>query len=273
PRTVNLDLVNAQQARRILDRLVGFEISPILWRKMSMKNNLSAGRVQSVAVKLIVTREREIQNFKGSSSFKIEAYFIAKDQNGKAVTFKAESPQTFKELNDAKQFLDSCVSAIYTVTKVEVKPGKRTPSAPFTTSTLQQEASRKLGYAVARTMQLAQRLYESGYITYMRTDSVNLSDVALRNIHDTIKNQYGANYLQPRKFANKVASSQEAHEAIRPTEMQVQRVSDPGLQSLYDLIWKRTMACQMADAQIEKTVAHIDISTNNEEFVATGEVL
>ncbi|NII29001.1 type I DNA topoisomerase [Pseudoflavitalea sp. X16] len=272
PRTVDMNLVNAQQARRILDRIVGFELSPVLWRKMSMKNNLSAGRVQSVAVRLIAEREREINAFVAVSSFKIEALFTAKDTTGKQVTFGAEGKK-FNQAEDAEKFLQSCIGANYTVTDIQVKPGKKSPSAPFTTSTLQQEASRKFGYSVSRTMLLAQKLYESGYISYMRTDSVNLSDTAMDGIRNQVTNQYGDRYYQPRKYKNKNESAQEAHEAIRPTYMENATVDDPDTKRLYELIWKRTMASQMADAELEKTIAKIQVSTNKEELTASGEVL
>jgi DNA topoisomerase-1 len=286
PRTVDMNLVNAQQARRILDRIVGFELSPVLWRKMSMKNNLSAGRVQSVAVRIIAEREREINAFVPVSSFKIEAFFTAKDISGKTVTFSAEGKKQASAEN-AEKFLQSCFGADYTITDIQVKPGKKTPAAPFTTSTLQQEASRKLGYGVSRTMVLAQKLYESGKITYMRTDSVSLSELATDAIADQIKSQFGAKYIQLRKFKNKNESAQEAHEAIRPTEMDNMTVEDADCRRLYDLIWKRTMASQMADAELEKTVAKIQISTRSndgpsagttpsslgEELTASGEVL
>lgn len=273
PRTVNMNLVNAQQARRVLDRLVGFELSPVLWRKLSNRNNLSAGRVQSVAVRLIVEREREINNFQTQSSFKVEALFQAPDINKRAVTFKAEGPDKLKTNTDARQFLESCRGALYTVQDVQVKPGKKSPAAPFTTSTLQQEASRKLGYSVSRTMRVAQQLYENGYISYMRTDSVNLSDTALESAQKAITAQYGERYHQRRRFQTKNESAQEAHEAIRPTDMMVQHVSDPDTQRLYDLIWKRTMASQMADAQLERTTAKISISTRPDLLTATGEVI
>lgn len=272
PRKLDMNLVMAQQARRILDRIVGFELSPVLWRKMSMRNNLSAGRVQSVAVRLIVEREREINAFQPQSSFKIDAWFTAKDLAGKAIGFKAEG-RRFESSTDAESFLKSCVGADYTVTDIQVKPGKRSPAPPFTTSTLQQEASRKLGYGVARTMLIAQKLYENGYITYMRTDSVNLSNTALGDITSTVKGMYGEKYHQFRKYKNKNESAQEAHEAIRPTYMSNLTVEEPDWKRLYELIWKRTMASQMADAELEKTTAKIDISTNKEELTATGEVL
>lgn len=272
PRTVNMDLVNAQQARRVLDRIVGFELSPVLWRKISMKNSLSAGRVQSVAVRLIAEREREINAFSASSNFKIEASFAAPDITGKSVVFKAEGARQ-KNAENAEDFLNSCAGANYTVTDVQVKPTKKSPAAPFTTSTLQQEASRKLGYGVSRTMQIAQRLYESGHITYMRTDSVNLSETAMEDIKGQIAAQYGTQYVQPRRFKNKNESAQEAHEAIRPTYMQQTSIDDADGRRLYELIWKRTIASQMADAEFEKTIAKIDISTNKQELAAQGEVM
>jgi DNA topoisomerase I len=272
PRTIDMNLVDAQQARRVVDRLVGFELSPVLWRKIGMSGGLSAGRVQSVAVKLIVEKEREINQFVPSSSFKIEAQLAATDLNNKTVSFKAEGSR-FNAEADAEKFLHSCIGASYTVKDVQVRPGKRTPAAPFTTSTLQQEASRKLGYGVSKTMLLAQKLYESGKITYMRTDSVNLSDTAMEDIKNVISKSFGDKYLQVRKYKNKNESAQEAHEAIRPTYMENSSVKDPELNRLYELIWKRTVASQMSDAELEKTTAKINISTNNEELTATGEVL
>lgn len=272
PRKLDMNLVNAQQARRILDRIVGFELSPVLWRKMSMRNNLSAGRVQSVAVRLIAEREREINAFQSISSFKLEAFFAANDINNKPVTFKADGSK-YNTADDAEKFLQSCIGANYTVGDIQVKPAKKTPAAPFTTSTLQQEASRKLGYSVSRTMLLAQKLYENGYISYMRTDSVNLSDTALDDIKAKITSQYGGEYVQERKYKNKNESAQEAHEAIRPTAMERLTVEDSDCRRLYELIWKRTMASQMADAELEKTIAKINISTNNQDLTAQGEVL
>ncbi|UYQ91558.1 type I DNA topoisomerase [Chitinophaga horti] len=272
PRLLDMNLVNAQQARRILDRIVGFELSPVLWRKMSMRNSLSAGRVQSVAVRLIVEREREINAFSTTSSFKLEAFFSAKDISGKSVTFKAEGAR-YKTVEDAEKFLESCVGAGYSVKDIQVKPGKKSPAAPFTTSTLQQEASRKLGYSVSKTMLLAQKLYESGKISYMRTDSVNLSETAMADISKEINGQYGEKYYQARKYKNKNESAQEAHEAIRPTYMENHTVDDSDTRRLYELIWKRTIASQMSDAELEKTIAKIDISTNHEELTASGEVL
>ncbi|WP_018613933.1 type I DNA topoisomerase [Segetibacter koreensis] len=273
PRLINMDLVNAQQARRVLDRLVGFELSPVLWRKIGMQRSLSAGRVQSVAVRLVVEREREINNFTSVSSYKIEALFSANDVNNKPVVFKADGPDKIAALETAENFLDSCKGAKYTVTDVTVRPAKRTPAAPFTTSTLQQEASRKLGYSVSKTMLIAQRLYESGKITYMRTDSINLSETAMQDIEKEVKNSYGNRYYQTRKFKNKNESAQEAHEAIRPTYMENHTVDDEEGRRLYDLIWKRTIASQMSDAEFEKTTAKIRISTNNENLTATGEVM
>ncbi len=273
PRLINMDLVNAQQARRVLDRLVGFELSPVLWRKIGSQGGLSAGRVQSVAVRLIVEREREINQFKVESSYKIEAIFSANDINGREVNFKAEGPSKIAEQATAQKFLESCKGANYKVTDVTVKPGKRTPAAPFTTSTLQQEASRKLGYGVSKTMLIAQRLYESGKITYMRTDSINLSDTAMQNIEAEVKKSYGEKYYQPRHYKNKNASAQEAHEAIRPTYMENSSMEDEEGRRLYELIWKRTIASQMSDAIFEKTIAKIDISTNKENLTASGEVM
>jgi DNA topoisomerase I len=274
PRNVNMNLVNAQQARRILDRIVGFELSPVLWRKMSMRNNLSAGRVQSVAVRLIVEREREINQFNATSSYKVEAFFSADDINKKKVTFKAEGPDKLKDADSAGAFLEKCKGATYTVNDIQVKPAKKSPSAPFTTSTLQQEASRKLGYSVSKTMLLAQKLYENGHITYMRTDSVNLSETALESARQAITSQYGEKYHQTRTFKNKNESAQEAHEAIRPTDMNATTAGDADTTRLYELIWKRTMASQMADAQLERTIAKIGISTvADTQLTATGEVL
>ncbi len=273
PRTVNMDLVMAQQARRVLDRIVGFELSPVLWRKISTSNkNLSAGRVQSVAVRLIAERVREINAFQALSHFKIEGLFIADDVTGKSVTFKAEGKKQ-ESAEDAETFLKGCIGAHYNVTDVRVKPGKRSPAPPFTTSTLQQEASRKLGYGVGKTMLIAQKLYENGHITYMRTDSVSLSDTALSDITKTVSELYGDRYNQPRKFKNKNESAQEAHEAIRPTSAGAVSIRDEEWQRLYELIWKRTIASQMADAELEKTTVNIEISTNKEELTATGEVL
>jgi len=275
-----MNLVNAQQARRVLDRIVGFEISPVLWRKLSAQKSLSAGRVQSVAVRLIVEREREINQFNSTSSFKVEGLFEAKDIHNRSVIFKAEGKR-FSDQGQAQQFLESCIRARFTVDDVQVKPGKKTPSAPFTTSTLQQEASRKLGYSVSRTMRVAQHLYENGYISYIRTDSVNLSETALANARDVITDAYGSQYHQRRQFQTKSQSAQEAHEAIRPTDLHVTQVGDHDGQRLYDLIWKRTIASQMADARTEKTTAKIqitpekgnDASVSGYPLTAAGEVL
>lgn len=273
PRIINMNLVNAQQARRVLDRLVGFELSPVLWRKIGMQRSLSAGRVQSVAVRLIVEREREINQFISESSFKIEAIFSATDINGKPVQFKAEGPGRLHTTEEAEAFLATCKNAGYTVKDIQVKPAKRTPAAPFTTSTLQQEASRKMGYSVSKTMLIAQKLYESGKITYMRTDSIALSETALADISKEINHSYGAKYHQPRKFKNKNENAQEAHEAIRPTYMSNHTVEDEECKRLYELIWKRTIASQMSDAAFEKTTAKIEISTNKEILTASGEVM
>lgn len=272
PRTIDMHLVDAQQARRVVDRIVGFELSPVLWRKIGMSGGLSAGRVQSVAVKLIVEKEREINAFTAVSSFKLEATLAATDLNNKTVSFKAEGAKQNNE-DDAEKFLQSCIGANYTVKDIQVRPGKRTPAAPFTTSTLQQEASRKLGYGVSKTMLLAQKLYESGKITYMRTDSVNLSETAMDAIKAEIGKSFGDKYLQIRRYKNKNESAQEAHEAIRPTYMEVKHVGDMDLQRLYELIWKRTIASQMADAELENTTAKIDISTNGEQLTASGQVI
>ena len=272
PRTVDMNLVNAQQARRILDRIVGFELSPVLWRKISMKNNLSAGRVQSVAVRLIAEREREINAFTPQSSFKTEATFTSEDNSGRPISFTAEGTR-FSNADSAEKFLKECIGATYTVNDIQVKPTKRSPSAPFTTSTLQQEASRKMGYGVARTMLLAQKLYENGHITYMRTDSVALSETAMEDLQKNVTSMYGERYYQARKYKNKNESAQEAHEAIRPTYMAKTTIGDADTRKLYELIWKRTMASQMADAELERTIAKIKVSTNNAELTAEGEVL
>ncbi|MGN6540786.1 MAG: type I DNA topoisomerase [Ginsengibacter sp.] len=272
PRLIDMNLVNSQQARRVLDRLVGFELSPVLWRKIGMKGGLSAGRVQSVAVKLIAEREREINQFVATSSFKIEASLAATDASGKRISFKAEDGGT-RTIEAAEDFLSRCKNATYSVKDIIVKPAKRTSAAPFTTSTLQQEASRKLGYGVSKTMLLAQKLYESGKITYMRTDSVNLSATAKEQIKNEVLKNYGDKYLQLRNFKNKNERAQEAHEAIRPTDMSESRINDVETSRLYELIWKRTIASQMSDAILEKTTAKIKISTVDDELTATGEVL
>jgi len=268
PRTIDKKLVDAQQARRVLDRLVGYEISPILWRKV--KPALSAGRVQSVAVRLIVEREREIQNFKSVSSYKVSAVFL----NEKNEIVKAELPKKFQSKEEAKSFLEKCKGADFSIAGIETKPAKKSPSAPFTTSTLQQEAGRKFGYPVAQTMRIAQGLYENGKITYMRTDSVNLSDTALEQAKSEIKKLYGKDFLHIRHYKTKSKGAQEAHEAIRPADLGVHKIEgDAQEQRIYDLIWKRTIASQMSDALLEKTTATIRVSTREEEFVAQGEVL
>lgn len=272
PRTINMDLVNAQQARRVLDRLVGFELSPVLWQKIRTgeRTNLSAGRVQSVAVRVIVDREREIDAHDSKSSFKVVAQFIV--EKGKVLN--AELGKNFEKEADAKAFLEKCVGAIFTIKNLEVKPAKKSPAAPFTTSTLQQEASRKLGFSVLQTMTVAQKLYEAGKISYMRTDSTNLSDEAIEKAKTQIENAYGDKYVKTRKYKTKSESAQEAHEAIRPTDFGTEKVDgDRNEQRLYDLIWKRSIASQMADAELERTIATIGISTTNEELVATGEVI
>jgi len=267
PRNIDKHLVDAQQARRILDRLVGFELSPVLWKKV--KSNLSAGRVQSVAVKLIVEREREINSFESESQFKVLAYF---NIDGK--TMQAELGKKFKTPIDAESFLKKCINAKFSISNLEVKPAKKSPAPPFTTSTLQQEASRKLGYGVSATMSIAQKLYENGHITYMRTDSVNLSDLAITASKNQIISQFGSAYSKTRKYHSKNASAQEAHEAIRPTYFENTEIEGTKQeQKLYELIWKRTVASQMADAEIEKTIATIAIEGTNEVFTATGEVL
>lgn len=267
PRTLNKNLVDAQQARRILDRLVGYELSPVLWKKVKPK--LSAGRVQSVSVRLIVERERAVESFNSVSSYRILAFFSA---DGKE--FRAELPKRFDTAEEARSFLTTCQNADFSVADLQKKPAKRTPAAPFTTSTLQQEASRKLGFSVSRTMKVAQDLYEQGKITYMRTDSVNLSDLALETAKEEIEKQYGAEYAKTRKYSSKAKGAQEAHEAIRPTYMSVQKVDgDSGHQRLYDLIWKRTIASQMADAQLERTTVNVGISNSDLTFNAQGEII
>jgi DNA topoisomerase I len=277
PRNLDLDVVNAQQARRVLDRLVGWELSGLLWKKV--KGQLSAGRVQSVAVKLIVEREREIQNFNVTPFFKITGEFAAKSASGKLTTFKAESPQRLAQEGEARTFLEKCKGARYIVDNIEVRPTRRKPAPPFTTSTLQQEASRKYGFSVSRTMRIAQHLYEAGHITYMRTDSTNLSEMAIQSIGEQVTALYGADYHHARRFKTKNESAQEAHEAIRPTYVEKQNVSgDRDEQRLYELIWKRTMACQMADAELEKTTVDIQITPAPAAgkagiLVAEGEVL
>jgi len=267
PRKIDIDLVNAQQARRVLDRLVGYGLSPIIWTKI--KYGLSAGRVQSVAVRILVEREREIEKFTASAFFNTRGFFDLK-----GATLKAELNRKFAAKTDAEAFLERCKPASYQIASIETKPAKRTPAAPFTTSTLQQEASRKLGFGVSKTMTLAQRLYESGKITYMRTDSVNLSDFALDEAEAAIGQIYGKEYSKRRKYSHKSKGAQEAHEAIRPTQILNQFIEEErDQQRLYELIWKRTIASQMADAQLERTTVTIDISTTPENFVAKGEVI
>ena len=267
PRQIDMNLVDAQQARRVLDRLVGYEISPILWSKI--KPALSAGRVQSVAVRLIVERENEIKAFESKPYFKVVAQFHPVDSEK---MLNAELSRHFETEADAEAFLRGLMGANFKVSKIETKPAHRTPAPPFTTSTLQQEASRKLGFSVARTMQVAQQLYESGYITYMRTDSVNLSDLALNMAKKEIEAQYGAEYVKTRRYQTKTKGAQEAHEAIRPTNMEAQTINAEGAQRrLYELIWKRTVASQMADAEIEKTEMEISISSGDQHFQCSGE--
>ena len=268
PRGIDYNLVNAQQARRVLDRLVGYELSPVLWKKI--KSGLSAGRVQSVAVRLIVEREREIQDFKSYSTYKITAEFITSE--GKVV--KASLPKTFDSQAEAEAFLQQNVGAQFKVASLEKKPAKKSPAPPFTTSTLQQEAARKLHFSVSKTMTVAQRLYESGFITYMRTDSVNLSVEALNTAKMAIVQLFGESYSQTRNFATKSKGAQEAHEAIRPTDMSRPTIAaEPDQNKLYELIWKRTLASQMADAQLERTTVKIAADKHDEQFVATGEMI
>lgn len=273
PRHVDINLVDAQQARRLLDRLVGFELSSVLWKKV--RGRLSAGRVQSVAVKLIVDREREINKFDANSFYKLSAKFNVKNRAGKNVQLKADSPDRIPSSGEAEAIVNKCNGATYAINAIDVKPVNRRPTAPFTTSTLQQEASRKFGFAVKRTMMVAQKLYEAGHITYMRTDSTNLSEVAIQSISDEIVNNYGKEYLKVRRFKTKKAGAQEAHEAIRPTYMQkVHASGDRDEQRLYELIWKRTIASQMADAKLEKTTVKIGVSTISDlRLQAVGEVL
>ena len=268
PREIDINLVNAQQARRVLDRLVGFELSPVLWKKV--KYGLSAGRVQSVAVRLIVEREKEITNFVSESTYKVSAYFLNADQK----VFKADLPKRFKSKEEAVSFLEACSNSTFTISSLTKKPAKKSPTAPFTTSTLQQEASRKLGFTVGQTMSVAQKLYESGKITYMRTDSMNLSDDAIKSAGGFIESNYGSEYFKSRKFATKSKGAQEAHEAIRPTNLSNAKVDgERNHQRLYELIWKRTIASQMADAQLERTTAEITVSNASNHFVAKGEMI
>lgn len=268
PRKIDIDLVDAQQARRVLDRLVGFEVSPILWKKI--KPGLSAGRVQSVAVRLIVEREREIQNFEPEASFKFTAQFLTRDNKA----LKALLTKEFKTFEEAKSFVQSCVDATFTVSDMQKKPAKRSPSAPFTTSTLQQEASLKLGFPVSRTMRVAQQLYESGLITYMRTDSVNLSQEAIESAKQAIASEFGEKYSEPRNYSNRNKSAQEAHEAIRPTDFKLKTAGiDSGQKRLYELIWKRAIASQMAQADLERTIIDIENTNNKEIFQSRGEII
>jgi DNA topoisomerase-1 len=268
PRELDIQLVNAQQARRVLDRLVGFELSPVLWRKV--KQGLSAGRVQSVAVRLIVERENEIRGFLASSDYKIVVEFYSKDKK----IFKAELPKRFKTKEEAKDFLTVCSKSEFHISSMQKKPAKKSPAAPFTTSTLQQEASRKLGFSVGQTMSVAQKLYEAGKITYMRTDSMNLSDTAVKSAGEQISKLYGEEYAQVRKYTTKSKGAQEAHEAIRPTDLAHATVEgERNNQRLYDLIWKRTISSQMADAQLERTTAEIIVSESEHKLVAKGEMI
>ncbi len=270
PRELNVDLVDAQQARRVLDRLVGFELSPVLWRKV--KPQLSAGRVQSVAVKLIVEREHEIEKFNSTFSYKVDGVFSPERDH--KVQLSAELNKKFTKKEDAVKFLEACKSADFKVDAVEKSPGKKSPAPPFTTSTLQQEAARKLGYSVSKTMVVAQQLYEAGYITYMRTDSVNLSTFALASAKEVITEIFGAEYSHTHNYVTKAKGAQEAHEAIRPTDMSRQTVpGDTFVKHLYELIWKRTIASQMSDAKTEKTNIVIPVSNRPEKFMATGEVI
>ena len=271
PRDIDVNLVNAQQARRVLDRIVGFELSPVLWRKV--KPALSAGRVQSVAVRLIVEREREVNAFVSESWYRVTALFEVPGEDGEKAEVRAELSSRFKTKEEAQAFLENCKDADFRITDIVTKPSKKSPAPPFTTSTLQQEAARKLGFSVSQTMVVAQRLYENGQITYMRTDSVNLSDLALATSRQAITDLMGENYVKTRQFATKSKGAQEAH-AIRPTYMANETINGSAQeQKLYELIWKRTIASQMADAELEKTTATIAISNSNETFVATGEVI
>ena len=272
PRQINNDLVDAQQARRVLDRLVGYELSPVLWRKV--KPGLSAGRVQSVAVRLIVDKEREIYAFDSESSYKTNAVFIVVNIKDKANLLKAELNHRFKTPAEAKAFLEACAKATFNVEQIVKKPYTKSPAAPFTTSTLQQEAARKLGFSVSQTMTVAQKLYEAGKITYMRTDSVNLADSAINLAVHQIKNEMGEKYVKVRKYKTTSKGAQEAHEAIRPTYLNTPKISGTAAeQKLYDLIYKRTLASQMADALIEKTTVTINISNSDKKFIATGEII
>ena len=272
PREIDINLVNAQQARRILDRIVGFELSPVLWKKV--KPALSAGRVQSVAVRLIVEREREINSFNSEASYRVTAAFLVPEEDGKLVEMRSELSRRLKTKEEAKELLQNCTSASFKIEDIVTRPVKKSPPAPFTTSTLQQEAARKLGYTVAQTMIIAQRLYESGFITYMRTDSVNLSEFATQSSKDAITKFMGEQYIHSRHFETKTKGAQEAHEAIRPTYMENQSIEGNAQEKkLYDLIWKRTIASQMADAELEKTTVTISINNSSDTFAATGEII
>ena len=272
PRDIDINLVNAQQARRVLDRIVGFEVSPVLWKKV--KPSLSAGRVQSVAVRLIVEREREIIGFTSEAYYRVIGYFQVPDKDGNLTELKAELSKRYSNRDEAYHFLEKCKTAEFIIEDVAKKPGKRSPARPFTTSTLQQEASRKLGFSVSQTMSVAQRLYENGKITYMRTDSVNLSGLAISTAKQKIEELHGEEYVKIRNYKTNTKGAQEAHEAIRPTYMSNETITGTSQeQRLYELIWKRTIASQMADAILEKTTVSIAISNDKEKFVATGEVL
>ena len=272
PRTIDLNLVNAQQARRVLDRIVGFKLSPVLWKKL--KPSLSAGRVQSVAVRLIVEREREIEAFQTESGFRVNAIFSVPTADGNEVNLKADLNTKFKTQEEAQAFLESCKGQTFTIAEISKRPMRKSPAAPFTTSTLQQEAARKLGFTVAQTMMVAQRLYESGRITYMRTDSVNLSSLCLNTSREEIVKHLGERYAKTRQFSTKSKGAQEAHEAIRPTYISEHEIEGTTQERrLYELIWKRTIASQMADAETEKTTIKINISGQQYEFIATGEVV
>ena len=272
PRTIDVNLVNAQQARRVLDRIVGFKLSPVLWKKL--KPSLSAGRVQSVSVRLIVEREREIEQFKAESSYKVEAEFETTDEKGQKIDFRADLNTRFKTEEEARKFLESIDGKTFTVADISKKPTKKTPAPPFTTSTLQQEAARKLGFTVSQTMMVAQRLYESGFITYMRTDSVNLSTLCLGTSKEEIIAQWGKEYSKTRNYHTSSKGAQEAHEAIRPTYISNHEITgNTQERKLYELIWKRTLASQMADAEIEKTTIKIALDGTEYDFTANGEVV
>ncbi|MBN2765544.1 MAG: type I DNA topoisomerase [Paludibacteraceae bacterium] len=272
PRDIDIHLVDAQQARRVLDRIVGFELSPVLWRKV--RPSLSAGRVQSVAVRLIVEREREINQFVSESNYRVSAIFSTKDINGQAVNLKAELQSRFQDKESALAFLETCKNSSFEIDSIVTKPARKSPAPPFTTSTLQQEAARKLGFSVAQTMQVAQKLYEAGKITYMRTDSVNLSELAINTAKAEIISMAGERYLHTRRFNTKTKGAQQAHEAIRPSYINAHTVEGTAQEKrLYDLIWKRTIASQMSEAELEKTSVYINISGNKYQFVSSGEVI